>query len=334
MKCRVILAVLIFGSYTATAQCHEFNGGPIGVTTGGIINGLYISEHIPTKRMIPYPYVREADVLWSKRVWEYIDLREKVNHPLYFPFDDYDSEGNWVLHNSRWSLWTIIKQHVMCGDLRAFSPYNPFQFSIKDGDQLKYPIDPQPGMNFYSDSVFRDEMFSYLGTLGAQPTTPLSNDYGEDSTITLVDGTIEYVYPDRDTSWFMSQDIVQYRLKEDWFFDKQRSVLDVRIIAMAPVVYQRSATGEIEGMRELFWLYFPHCRYVFNNYFTYNDKNDSQWMSFDDLFWKRKFTSVIYKESNTYDRKIGSYAAGADALHESELVKNEIRNIEHDVWSF
>ena len=57
-------------------------------------------------------------------------------------------------------------------------------------------------------------------------------------------------------------------------------------------------------------------------------------MSFDDLFWKRRFTCVIYKESNVYDRKFETYKSGVDALFEAEKVKEAIRTIEHDVWSF
>jgi hypothetical protein len=67
---------------------------------------------------------------------------------------------------------------------------------------------------------------------------------------------------------------------------------------------------------------------------VYNDKNDAQWMSFDDLFWKRRFNSTIYKSSNVYDRRVDSYATGVDALMQSEKIKEEIRTIEHDVWSF
>lgn len=335
MKSLFISVGLCLLSGLATAQGGvELDAGPVNVPAQGIIDGVFIQEHIPTKRMIPYEYVREADVVWSHRVWEYIDLREKINHPLYYPFDEYDSDGNWVKNATRWSLWTVIKHHVLNGDLRVFSPYNPLQFSLTDGDQLKYPIDPQPGLNFYSDSAFRVELFSYLGKLGPMSTLPLANEWGEDSTITLADGTIEYVYPPRDTLWYMSEDIVQYRIKEDWFFDKERSVLDVRIIALCPVIYQKSDEGQIEAMRELFWLYFPHCRFVFNNYFTYNDANDAQWMSFDDVFWKRRFNSIAYRESNVYDRSIETYRSGVDALYEAEHIKNEIRNIEHDVWSF
>jgi gliding motility associated protien GldN len=321
-------------------QIEGINGGPVNVPTEGIIDGVFIQEHIPTKRMIPYTNVREADAIWSRRVWQYIDLREKINQPLYYPLDRIEPYG-WVRNASRWSLWTIIRQHVMNGDLRVFSPFNPLSFGFGewDGDQFKYPIDPEPGMNFFTDSNFRVTMTEYLGQLGPQSDIPLTDEYGDPLIITdPVTGVQSYKYPPRDTTWYQSEHIVQYRIKEDWFLDKQRSVLDQRIIGIAPVryKYEEDANGKktISGMQEMFWLYFPHCRFVFNNYFVYNEKNDAQWMSFDDLFWKRRFNSVIIKESNVHDREIESYRSGIDALHESANIKNEIRNIEHDIWSF
>ena len=337
-----VFAVMFFGTATVNAQIKEINGGPVNVPTEGIIDGVFIQEHIPTKRMIPYEYVREADAIWSRRVFEYIDLREKINHPLYYPLDEiFEGENGevWVKNATRHSLWTIIRQHVLSGDLRVFSPFNPNLERQLDGYQLKYPVDPQPGLNYYTDTNFQEIMnYSYLATLGPESETALSNMYGEDSVIVLPDGSRTEVYPPQEVFMYTSKDIVQYRIKEDWFFDKERSVLDVRIIALAPVVYhiETDVNGNksIAGMKELFWLYFPHCRFVLNNYFVYNDKNDAQWMSFDDLFWKRRFNSVLYKESNVYDRNIESYRAGVDALFESEQIKNEIRNIEHDVWSF
>jgi hypothetical protein len=83
----------------------------------------------------------------------------------------------------------------------------------------------------------------------------------------------------------------------------------------------------------LFWVYFPECRYVFQNSFVYNRKNDAQRMSFDDLFWKRMFASHIHKETNVYDREIEDYERdGVKALLESERIKNNMAKIEHDVW--
>lgn len=312
----------------------EIDGGPVNVRTDGIIDGIYVKEIVPTKRLIPYEYVRENDVIWEKRLWRTIDLREKVNHPLYYPLDDFSGSGEWVRHTSRWSLWTIIRNSILNGDLIMYDPENPMALGTFDGDQFKYPVSPAPGKNFYTDKDFRSKAFRLLGDLGAQSTIVLTNMYGEDSTYVNEDGFTEYAYPPRDTTWFKSSDIVQYRIKEEWFFDKERSVMDRRILGIAPVVYKKTSNNEIEGLRELFWLYFPNCRFVFNNYFVYNPKNDAQWMSFDDFFWKRMFSSTIYKQSNTYDRKIESYRAGIDALIESDKITNEFRNWESDLWEF
>lgn len=342
----VLIACLVLVGLSANAQNEEINGGPVNVPSDGIIDGVFIQEHIPTKRMIPYEHVREADAIWSRRVWESIDLREKINHNLYYPLDEMQA-GIWTRNASRWSLWTVIRTHILNGDLTVFSPFNPILlgFGANDGDQLKYPIKPQPGLNFFTDSIFRSELTNYyLAKLGPEGTIPRIDEdpnsptFG-DNLLTIDENGFEaYVYDAPDTTWTMSQDIVQYRLKEDWFFDKERSVLDVRIIAMAPVRYgtETDPNGKIQvtGLEEMFWLYFPHCRFVFNNYFVYNAKNDAQWMSFDDVFWKRRFNAVAYKESNTFDRDIETYRSGVDALYESDRIKNEIRNIEHDVWSF
>lgn len=330
MKSLIASVVSVMAGGLMFAQV-DINGGPINNPSPNVIDGVYIQQHIPTKRMIPYEHVREADVIWSNRVWRAIDMREKINHSMYFPFDEYDPDNNWVRHATRWSLWTVIKTHVLNGDLTVYSPYNPMDFNIKDGDSFKYPILPPPGKNYYTDSLFRDQLFYYLGTLGPESDIPLVDMYGDDS----LDMNGNYVYPPRDSNWVVSKDVIQYRVKEDWFFDKERSVMDVRILGLCPVTYDTDPnTGSIAGMKELFWLYFPQCRFVFNNYFVFNTHNDAQWFSYDDLFWKRQFSSTIYKESNVYDRKVETYKAGIDALYESQRITENMRMIEHDVWDF
>jgi gliding motility associated protien GldN len=322
-----------FHFFAQTCFCGKTN-----VSEAGILDGQSMLENVATKRLIPYEYVREADVIWSKRVWSYIDLREKINQPLYYPLDEMSSSGAWITNNQRVSLWSIIRCNVFAGNLTIFSPYNENNlFGNRDGDQMKYPIQPSSGRNYYTDSAYREELLYYFGKLGPQKDIPLVGPYG-DPLIEIIDGVESYVYEPRDTIWYTSKDIIQYRIKEDWFFDKERSKMDVRIIAIAPVVldYEIDASGNktITGTKELFWLYFPHCRYIFNNYLLYNENNDSQMMSFDDLFFKRRFSATIYKESNIYDRGIDTYAQGVDALHESERIKEKIRTIESDVWSF
>lgn len=319
---------------------QDYSGGPINSPSPNVIDGVYIKSNIPTKRLIPYEHVREADVIWETRVWRTIDLREKLNHSLYYPLDEFSGGGTWIRHATRWSLWTVIRTHVFKGDLIVYDPENPLALGTFDGDQFKYPLVPAPGKNYYDDEQFRKELFRLFGKLAPQqldengvPLGPV-DDNGDYIFELNANGEMEQVTYPRDTMWLTSKDIVQYKLKEDWFFDKERSVLDVRILGLCPVIYKRDDQDRITGMRELFWLYFPQCRFVFNNYFAYNSKNDAMWFSFDDVFWKRQFSSTVIKASNVFDRNIETFKNGIDALYESQRITEHIRNIEHDVWDF
>ncbi|MDF2449242.1 MAG: gliding motility associated protein GldN [Bacteroidota bacterium] len=121
-------------------------------------------------------------------------------------------------------------------------------------------------------------------------------------------------------------------LKEDWFFDKQKSVLEVRILAMGFNVInpKKPDLGEFN----LFYTYFPACRPFFAKHEVYNAKNDSERRTFEDIFWKRQFSSTAIKETNVYDRSIERYSKGIDALLESDRIKNDIFRWEHDLWHF
>jgi gliding motility associated protien GldN len=123
--------------------------------------------------------------------------------------------------------------------------------------------------------------------------------------------------------------IAQYWIKEKWFFDKQRSVMDVRIVAICPVKYDVSK----EMLIPLFWINYSDARNWLSQFQTINSKNISEQRTFDELFIKRKFVSVIKKESNIYDREIEEYVNNVkEFLQESERIKEFIRNFEADRW--
>lgn len=130
-------------------------------------------------------------------------------------------------------------------------------------------------------------------------------------------------------------DIKQLRVKEVWFFDKQRSVMDVRILGICPLLQERDDKGDLKpGFAPMFWIYFPDTRPIFAKTELYNPKNGAERRSYDDIFMKRYFQSYITKEDNTFDRKISEYKTGLDALLEAETIKDKIFTIEHDIWEF
>ena len=309
LKCIKIIALqLIFFIGLSTTVLAQLPS--TGVSSSGVLDGVYVQEHIPTKRVIQYPHLREADVMWSKRVWRTIDLREKINHPLYYPEEPLAD---------RMSLFDVIRYGVFEeGSLTIYDLTADFD------DKFRFPVKPSNGN--INDPAFVKRLNEFFGTVA--------------QTARLDPATDEFVYDDNGDQIYdsvaepyTSRDIIRYEIKEDWFFDKQRSVMDVRIIGISPVVYFRNEeTGDIMGPKNLFWLYFPECRYVFQNFFVYNTSNDAMRMSFDDLFWKRQFSSYIHKETNVFDRNVNPSWDGLDALLESERIKQEMFKIEHDVW--
>ncbi|CAI8167620.1 MAG: Uncharacterised protein [Crocinitomicaceae bacterium] len=284
-----------------------------GISLGSnVLDGVYIQEHIPTKRVVSYIHLREADVMWSKRVWRTIDLKEKKNHKLKYPI---------VPQNDRICLYDVIKYGAIEeGSITIYDPNLP-----DNNDKFEFPVRPTNGN---SNSPEYKELLK--GFFGKQISLKRRDANGvvmlDNNGIEITFDTIEAYEPEH---------IIRYDIKEDWFFDKQRSMLDVRIIGICPVVYnENSITGAINGVKPLFWLYFPECRYIFQNFFVYNPENDAQRMSFDDLFWKRDFSSYIIKESNVFDRKVNPNWSGLDALLESERVREEMFTFEHDLWHF
>jgi gliding motility associated protien GldN len=133
-------------------------------------------------------------------------------------------------------------------------------------------------------------------------------------------------------------EIVKFRLKEEWVFDKESSKMYVRILGIAPVKsFIDEATGTVLGESPMFWVYYPDLRPVLALYEVYNGKNFGAKMSWEELFESRYFTSYIIKSSieNPYDYFIKSYIKD-DILRllEGENLKTKIFNFEQGLWSY
>ena len=65
-------------------------------TKAQIIDGAYKRTDLTNRKPTSLPFLREADVMMSKKVWRIIDLREKMNQPLYFPTKEIEGRFNLV----------------------------------------------------------------------------------------------------------------------------------------------------------------------------------------------------------------------------------------------
>lgn len=257
------------------------------------LDGYFRKSNILDAKVTPYPLIREADVMYSKRIWRVIDLRLKMNRPFASP---------------KARLIDIIMSAVMSGELTA---YDATQTLTSTGDDFKTILQPSQAMGKFADSVLIPEIDKDGNQTGAHMA---AGEYKPDS-------------------------ILQFQIKEDWIFDKQRSVFEPRIIGIAPM-YAVKAAGQNFGEVPAFWIYFPEARQIFATKEVVSRSNDATGLSYDDVFVKRIFDSYIIKESNPDDLRIKDYIAGTDQasgvqkLYESQRIKKELMNYEHDLWSY
>jgi gliding motility associated protien GldN len=248
---------------------------------------------IPEKKPVPYPYVREADVMWAKDIWRTIDLRQRQNFPLRYPIEMEMSGGE------RYSLFGLLMKGIETEEI------TPYEWVINVGWK-----DP----------------FSKITNLNALCKLGLGDSIFDDN------GEYEQVL-------WKSSYIWQFMIQEQWFFDKKHSTMNVRIVALAPVLFElfdEFGTPLPQPLRSVpFFVYFPQCRRLFATHAVYNPHNDAQAISFDDLFFQRRFASAIIAESNVYgNRFLNAYKTGQDILLEAERIKDDLFMMEHDLWEY
>ena len=234
-KISIILFVLGLLLFAKSSFSQVFDSPPR--------DGVYDKISVKNRQAVPYVGVREADVFWSKRIWRTIDLREKINHPLYYPVDRI---------NDRRSIMQVMIDGISEGTLTAYEGTS---------DEFLVPMASDQVLNFLYDTVKKQ----------MQRTEPPYDWY--DTT---------YV------NKFNTGDVKQLRIKEDWFFDKQRSVMDVRILGICPIVDDiDKTTGLARGKKALFWIYFPEARPLFAQVEVFNRFNNAERRTLDDIFFTR-----------------------------------------------
>mgnify|MGYP005632570869 FL=1 len=61
---------------------------------------------------LSYGYIDDRDILWSKVVWEFVDLNQKINLPYYYPIDTAN------ISNDRRSLFDTLLKGIRKGNIK------------------------------------------------------------------------------------------------------------------------------------------------------------------------------------------------------------------------
>ena len=298
-----LLILLIFFTNQGFSQANLLNAKNPSEIGDSSASSEAITE------FVDYEYVDDKDILWSKVVYEFIDLNERLNFPLLFPVNDtkYD--------DTRKSLWRIIKENIENGKISEVYDSNNDNFTEASRIVGKDSTDLEA--NIYKNYNITDIYKSKYVPESFVPREVAS-----------------------------SADIFGYVIKGMWYFDKIHAELRYRLLAIQP--YGKDLKTSVDGEETetgYFWIWYPSIREILDDHLVFNDKNNNNRISFDELLINRRFSSYIYKYDNVYgDREIRDYIRQRDnesyaqwqtrIIMESERIKKEILDFEIDMWGY
>ena len=295
----IVFVVLLLISILSNAQTNLLNAktpDKIGVKTE---EQLFADNDKP----LEYGYIDDRDLYWSKVVWEYVDLNERLNLPYYYPID------TMRISNNRRSLYDTLLRGIKDGEITEV--YDDSYFTQK----LSYQE--------ISEKLVRvDTLDAAFDILNADPNADIE----------------EYI----DRYNIESSNIEGYKIKGIWYIDKRQGEMKYRLLGIAPISVDvqtlgRDDLGDIDEKLPVFWVFYPNARNVLHDMKVFNPENAAFPISFDHLLNAHRFSSLIYKEENVHgDREVTQYVKGNALFQvlESEKLKDDIRNKELDIWNY
>ncbi|MFM7018666.1 gliding motility protein GldN [Flavobacterium sp.] len=330
--------------------------------------GKKSEEQIKQDNLTPlkYGYIDDRDVLFGKRIWEFIDIDERINFPLYYPTKPL---------MDRIPLFDVLRQYVESSDK---SGIDISKFCFED-DYFSQPLDPVVTKSKFKDFKLTEEGETKVNTTlnptkidGAKEPEKFKKLCAQ-----LIEDKQLKEGPDYKSAELNAEGVIGYKVQGYWYFDARLSEMKYRLLAIAPVATSAKSIvdatfgqqaienqytqmvadqnseltedqkkekqvaldkyNEMQAPDILFWIYYPAIRDILKAHPAFNERNSSKPITFDDLLVARHFSGLIYKEENVYgDRKIEEYMKdnALNQLLESERVKEKIRNLEHDMWAY
>lgn len=258
---------------------------------------------------LSYGYIDEKDVLRSMVVWEIIDMNEKINQPFYHNADGVISQNK--------SLYQLLIDNILSGKIKEV--YNDEMFLTK--------LSPEEIKKRLSITVETNWLIEKRNA--GEKLTPEDIKAGTDVIETK------------------TESVKLLKVKGMWYIDRRDGQMKYRLLGIAAMgqdpsmMAEKTADGVSLGNKDelvdLFWVYYPDAREVLANAVVFNSKNLSSDISYDDVLNARRFSSIIYKSDNGLGTGVIKDYIPNDAeeqLEESDRIKNQILEMENDMWNY
>lgn len=131
-----------------------------------------------------------------------------------------------------------------------------------------------------------------------------------------------------------SNEVMSYYVKEAWYFDQQQSVVDVKIIAICPVIFRQDDFGIGAERYPQFWIPYENIRpYAARMHIMTSDKNNIMDKTIDDFFRLHLFDGEIYKTTNMENKILAEKYKTPEGLKQArEEIENELEAFDKNLW--
>lgn len=196
-----------------------------------IVNGSDTISTQPT--VLPYGYIEDKDILWSKVVWEIIDLNEKLNQPYYYSHDDVTA--TYV------SLYDALFNGINSGQITE----------VYDDDNFTMKVAPENLKNKIQ-AVKESAWLQDIRASGVEPTQE------------EIAAGMDYFKTD-------TRSVKLIKIKGMWYIDKRLGQMKYRLLGIAPMGPDPQVLGSLaeasllgyqgdNEMIDLFWIFYPGDR--------------------------------------------------------------------------
>jgi gliding motility associated protien GldN len=266
-------------------------------------DGYIFNNVTEADTVVPYAKVNREDVVYTKRVWREIDLRDR---------------GNEILASPKVNLIGIIYDAINNGELDLY-PSNVEDWSV-DPLSAKKGNNPKATSSSIADTAF----------LGVNPSTNEVNRANNEFFVA------SFVALRIKEDWILD-------IKRGIFEPRIIGVAPVRIDVKQAVDNNGNpvsdpVTGKVRADTVKFlagWINFEDLREILVKHKISNNQNDNSGINFDDVFVRRLFYSNITKVSNSADNRIEDILFNSkDRLIESERYKKAMADFEQGLWEY
>lgn len=133
-----------------------------------------------------------------------------------------------------------------------------------------------------------------------------------------------------------NNEVLGYFVKEAWYFDKSNSVVDIKTIAICPVLIRQDDFGAESTRYPMFWVPYESVRpYAAQMPIMLSSLNNASTQTINDFFIKHNFDGEIYKTTNVRNLSLAQmFPSDTLVKKEQKKIENQLEQFKNNLWVY